>query len=610
MTSARVSAPLFLAMSLPLLAASPIPDRPGIPQSCGIQMKNDTYTAETIANAHALGFRIVRRGLYWSAIEKERGVYTFDSYDPQLAKARELGMTTVLTLFGSNQKLYDNAGQDRAIVTEESRQGFAKAAAAAAAHFKGQSVIFEIWNEPNVQTFWRKGKHNSPEFAKEYADLVKAVVPAMLAADPDCCVVAGSVSNYWQPSYEWTESCFREGILKTGIRGWSVHPYGVKTPEEFATGHAITRDLLKKYGAPDLPMLDTERGFTSTKQAEGWSGGAEARVLDYQAWHLVRQFLVDQLYGVRLTSWYELKGNEGFSLYDGDTPRPALEAFQTMVRELSGYHVASRLPSDNPRDYLVVFENSAGDRKLVAWTSPAPGGSPDETREHTVVLPTAGARPLASVGLLGKPDAVPSGLALALTGAPRYVALPPDAAFGPAVSVGPSVLPSASGPAAPAGTTDLGLFAAGTEWKFIPNTGKGSVALGTSDDGKPMATLAYDFTESKSKNTPYVIATVPVNIPAATSLLLHARTPIAQQVTVRVTDSTGQTLQAKLRARGTQSWETLAMPLNKKLEHWGGANDGRVHFPVTDLSLSIPRPGDTLSGAIEFSEFGMVGAAP
>src|SRR5690606_34757278 len=104
--------------------------------------------------------------------------------------------------------------------------------------------------------------------------------------DPGAFIMAGSVSNYWQPSYEWTEACFKKGILQSGIRGWSVHPYGVKSPEEFAIGHGKTRALLKQYGAPDMPMINTERGFAIKKpqgqlEQEGWSGGELERLRDY-----------------------------------------------------------------------------------------------------------------------------------------------------------------------------------------------------------------------------------------------------------------------------------------------------------------------------------------
>ena len=182
--------------------------------------------------------------------------------------------------------------------------------------------------------------------AAEYSALVKETAPAILKADPKAFVVAGSVSNYWQPSFEWTEECFRNGVLESGIRGWSVHPYGVKTPEEHKWGHDVTLGLMKKYGKV-LPLLDTERGFTAQKRnditIEGWAGGDEAMAGDYQAWHIVREFLADQASGLALTSWYELKGNEGFTLYEKDgSHRPAMKAYLAFVAELTGYRFAER----------------------------------------------------------------------------------------------------------------------------------------------------------------------------------------------------------------------------------------------------------------------------
>ena len=164
-------------------------------------MKTHNFTVETLERVHELGFRVVRRGFYWGSVEKEKGVYAFPDYDGPMARARELGLTVVGVLFANN-KLYEDHGQ-RAIRTDAGRQGFANFAAALAGHYGGQKVLWEIWNEPNVRTFRRQdGKHNSDEFAGEYTALVKEVVPAMRKDDPDCFVVAGSVSNYWEPSYQ------------------------------------------------------------------------------------------------------------------------------------------------------------------------------------------------------------------------------------------------------------------------------------------------------------------------------------------------------------------------------------------------------------------------
>lgn len=577
--------------------SSPLPE-PVFPDVLGVQLKNGPdWTVGRLEEAQALGFRIVRKGMYWNSVEKEKGVYNFSGYDEQIACAKKLGLTVVVTFFGSND-LYEKQENVRGVITEEGRKGFAAFAAAAATHYKGEKIVFEIWNEPNVSTFWgRHGKHNTKPFADEYSALVNAVAPEMLKADPNCFIVAGSVSNYWEPSYQWTEFCFQNGVLKSGIRGWSVHPYGVKTPEEHAIGHARTRELLVKYGAPELPMMNTERGYSVAKTAtgEGWSGGEAAKTLEYQAEHFVRQILVDQLCGVRFSSWYEWGGNEGFGLWNPDgSPRPVVAAIKELVAELGGYHIVERLASDSKLDYVLLCENAKGEQKLAVWTSPPAGGAPEETWEHDVALDMGA----------GKET-----LALKLAGRPKYVAVPAGAK--PGKSVTTSARPVAAPVAAETqtGATNLNLFEAGQSWQFAKNTGEGSFELGRDGDGAPIGILTYDFSNSKSQSTPYVIASTALSFEGgASALTFFARSPIAQPLTFRVVDSTGQTLQFKTRLKGTGAWEAIRFPLDRKLENWDGAKDGFAHFPLKTLVFSVPKPGDTLTGKVEYAAFSAVGS--
>ena len=586
----------------PRLALSDTPLPQGVPQSCGIQLKSHNFTVQTLDRVHALGFRVVRRGLYWSSVEKEKGVYSFTEWDEPMRHANKLGLTVVGVLFGGNKLYEDDQG---GIQTEAARVGFANFAAATAKRYKDQTVIWEIWNEPNVRTFWRKsGTHNSAEFAAEYSELVKAVAPAMLKANPDCFIVAGSVSNYWEPSYAWTEHCFKNGVLKSGIRGWSTHPYGVSTPEEFAVGHARTRELLKKYGAPEMPLLDTERGFAVKEAAEGWSGGSQERAREFQAWHLVRQYLVDQLCGVPVTVWYEWDGAE-FGLADKSGPRPALKAFEVMAAQLGGYKLVQRLKSDSERDYLLLFENKAGQRKLVAWTAPPPGGAPDEAKEHVIALETDVS--FAVAGLAGDTEKVASGIPLTLTGAPQYVDLPANVKLVGSRTLRATAAPAATTAnveAAPEGSVDLKLFAEGAEWKFVKNTGDGSFELAKGDAGAPVGVLQFDFSKSTSTSWPYVMAETKTRIAeGAREVRLNARSAIPQQLTFRLVDSTGQTHQFKTRITEAGQWQTVTIPLARKLEHWDGANDGKIHFPIAQIVLSLPAPkSGEKTGKVEFAE--------
>lgn len=592
-------------MAIQTLRAAELPE-PVAPQFCGVQLKSDNFTIATLDAVHAAGFRVVRRGFYWGSIEKEKGTYSFADYDAQMAHAKKLGLVVVGALFSHN-KHYTSTPDETGFPTEAERKGFAAFAAAAAKHYQDQPVLWEIWNEPNVRTFWGKhGTHNTQQFADEYCALVKEVAPAMLKAVPDCFIMAGSVSNYWEPSYQWTEFCFKNGILKTGIRGWSVHPYGVKTPEEFAIGHKRTRDLLVKYGAPDMPMLNTERGFSAKETAEGWSGGSQDRALEYQAWNLVRQYMMDQLHDVKLTIWYELGGTEGFALTHQGEDRPAFGAAKTMMQELDGHKLVGRIDTGHPLDYVLLWQNSGGSRKLVAWTAPPAGESPDNAFPHEVQISGVTDGDIATVDVMGAKAVLKASgqsVRIKVTGAPLYLSVPGSATL-TAKSIEPFVAPTAPAAQAPAGAADLKLFEASTTWKFEKNTGEGSFTLSKDAAGKPIGVMQYDFAASSSKNTPYVLASAPASIAqGATEVSILARSSVAQQLTFRLTDSTGQTLQYKTKIKGSGEWEAIRIPLTRKLEHWGGANDGKVHFPIKSMVFSVPRPSEEhKTGKVEYAD--------
>jgi polysaccharide biosynthesis protein PslG len=573
-------------------AGTPLPEL-GVPASVGVNLKTHNFTIEVLDRVHEAGFKFVRRGMYWNVIERQKGVYYFSSYDPIMEHARSLGITVNVVLFSSNPA-YEHKGVG-GVVTEAGRQGFARFAAAAAAHYKDHAIIWEIWNEPNTRTFWRKeGKGNSDAFAQEYTDLVKAVMPAMREADPDCFVAAGSLSNYWGPSYEWTEFCFKNGILKTGIDAWSVHPYGVKTPEEFTVGHDIMRALLKKYGAPDMPLINTERGFAVKETYEGWSGGSQERALEFQGWHFVRQFMMDQLNGVRGTVWYEWDGDE-FGLVErrSGEKRPSYHAAREMISQLNGYTLKSRLETDSDLDYVLEWTDSAGNRKLVAWTAPPAGGAPDEFIPHDLVIPVTG----------GSGET----LTLAITGEPQYIAIPKGLVLGKGIAGPGKALPKRAMARQEGEVVNLRLFDPGSMWTFERNTGDGRFFL----ESKGLGVIAYNFEAESAARGRYVLARAPLELPEGTlELHVNVRSPIAQQITLRIVDRTGQTHQIKKRISGTGDWEQILMPLNRRMEHWGGAKDAKVHFPVKQLVLVVPLPAeDHKVGTVEFTEVSAVMAA-
>ncbi|MEM1058465.1 MAG: hypothetical protein AAGK14_04385 [Verrucomicrobiota bacterium] len=561
----------------------------------GINLKTHNWNTKTLDEVHAMGFRAFRRGIYWRVVESEKGKYDFSGWDQELAHARKLGLKPLLVFFGGN-KLYGGTG---AIMfrKESNRRAFAKFVAATVEHYKGQGILFEIWNEPNVRTFWHKdGKANGDEFATEYTNLVKACMEEVNKVAPDEFIMAGSVSNYWQPSYEWTELCFQKGILETGISGWSVHPYGVRTPEEFKAGHDITRNLLKKYGHPDMPMLQTERGFSIGKTTggafadEGWSGGPTDQAEVFQAWNLVRQFMIDQMCGIRLEIWYEFDG-EKFGIAGDMVKRPANKAARVMLEQMKGFTYDRRVEADYELDYLLLFKKEDGTQKLVAWTAPAPGGLPTDARKHSVTVEGV-TGPVTLTDIYGNASKSAAGpLTLDLAPSVVYVDLPAGvnptgAKMVPGTLQLPEGLIVAKTPEE-AGGKALGLFTQAAGWKFNPAKGAKVKEAFTQDGGKDVLAIDYDF--SAAGNGMHVLNNVvKANIAKGSdALFFAARADVPTSMTVRMKDATGQTLISKLRIKGLNEWEEVKVPLTGKFEGWGGANDGKIHFPIKSLNLTV-----------------------
>jgi len=407
------------------------PPDPTIPNGWGVQLKGGNENAENLDLIKDLGLKWVRRGFMWEAIEKQPGVYDFSHYDELMNNLRARGISVIGCIAFSN-KLYGAHAKD-----EPGRTAYAKYAAALAAHYKDYDVVWEIWNEPNTMTFW--GHHgkvgNSESYAREYFGLVSAAAPAIHQANPKAIVLGGAVSGLWSASFKWMDFCFQKGILKTGINVWSVHPYIGSCPEDYILAYAKMRgQMVAAGGSRDFPVINSERGFPIGK-AEGYAGGNAALSYEYQAWHAVRQYLVDMLCGIKVTSWYEWSGKEGFSLYNAQTPPPAYKATKVLIDQLKGYHLDKRVDIGAPLDFVLRFTNDKGGVKLVAWTIPPLrenkdiGGtplseSPDKIVPHVAKIPVEATGSVATAQIYGEAGtaAVTAGsVALNLTGAPQYV---------------------------------------------------------------------------------------------------------------------------------------------------------------------------------------------
>ncbi|HEV2329293.1 MAG TPA: DUF4838 domain-containing protein [Verrucomicrobiae bacterium] len=346
-----------------------------IPAGVGVNIHFTVGHERDLERIAAAGFKFVRMDFFWHTTEPRKGQYDWSEYDAFTTELERHGLRPYYIFDYSNPLYEENQAGTNPITHQleyslvsprhpESIAAFARWAAAAAVHFHGRGVVWEIWNEPNI-SFWKP----SPNVA-EYTALALATARAVRAADPDVCIVGPTTSGF---DWKFLEAVFKSGLLGY-LDGVSVHPYRQQPPETSAADFARLRTLIARYApaGKTIPIVSGEWGYSTS-----WKKVSPER----QAEYAVRQQLSNLLNGVPLSIWYDWK-NDGQDPANGEhnfgtvgydlTSKPAYLSIQTMTRKLSGYRIAQRYNTGNTNDFILVLTNGSGESKLAAWTVKEP----------------------------------------------------------------------------------------------------------------------------------------------------------------------------------------------------------------------------------------------
>lgn len=406
-------------------AATPAPKRtfsPVVPDGLGVNIHFTDPKPGEMRQLAAAGFGIVRMDLTWAGTERKAGAYDFAAYDRLLA-ALDAHKVRALFILDYGNKLYDDGLSPH---TDAGRAAFAKWAAAAASHFKGRGVLWEIWNEPNHANFW-KPKANVDDYVK----LALIASKAIHEAAPSEIVIGPATSEVDLP---FLEACFKAGLLEH----WSavsVHPYRQTNPETAADDYRKLRRLIARYApkGKQVPILSGEWGYSVA-----WKNFDEAT----QGKYLPRQWLTNLANDVPVSIWYdwhddganpaEAEHNFGtvkhaYHKDRGDAPydaKPAYVAARTLTTSLNGYRFNKRLAvGDEASDFVLLFDKAdeptsppVPDLKLVVWTA---------SKEPRSLLIPASPGSFRAVDHLGK-DLPPiatdtEGLHVTATDGPQYL---------------------------------------------------------------------------------------------------------------------------------------------------------------------------------------------
>lgn len=335
-----------------------------IPQGLGVSIHKGVTESDIQAIADA-GFKWVRIDIFWSDVEKKKGQYDFKSsgYDQlnEMLKEKEIKPYYILayenTIYEKNRSISTNAG----------REAFSKFVEATVKRYSNQNGVWEIWNEPNTETFW----NNQPSH-HEYALLVKKVAPVIRENDPNSIIVAPALAGVSEEALTWLRKGLDEHILSY-IDAVSVHPYQYDNPETVTKRYENLRSLLKEYSKKDIPIISGEWGY-SLVNSDKQKPINEMQ----QAEYIARMMLINSSEKIPISIWYDWKDDGqdsdnrehhfGINSYYG-TPKLAYLSIQTLTKTLEEYRFSKRIKTENPNDYILEFLKNDKDKIIVYWTT-------------------------------------------------------------------------------------------------------------------------------------------------------------------------------------------------------------------------------------------------
>ncbi|HEX3996951.1 MAG TPA: hypothetical protein VHX65_00190 [Pirellulales bacterium] len=601
------------------------------------------------------GLGWIRDDVGWESLEtREKGKYAMPERTLAWIRSAHEHHVRVLAILNGGNRLYADRYDPEA---------YARCAAWMAKGFAADIDAIEILNEPNNFGFskYYGGQHdgdgNSPWVAK-YVALMNAAAKAIKAANPKMPVIgfgAGAPVTYKQLALG--TAAIGNGPAVDAI---ADHPYSNHSPPEWVPGRASDqrkhfgfattdeqgtfasliqgfREQSAKFHGPRGIWL-TEWGFTTYQpltagQFTGFTESAQAK-------YIARRFAEGIGLGVDASFLYDFRddgGNDPGSDHNAEArwglvradgqPKPSFWAVTNFSKIIGDYRAAgdgevgavnvfpaASWPEQAPIAVYRMIDRQHRPAAMVWATDRADGDLQPRVADVELNWPSD-IRNIEAVDMLsGKAESVSfrraSGRLLkdGMTIRDYPVLLREK----PASTGGAMVAASGPSPATAAhenGSRDLNLFEPGVHWTFFNGQefpgATGTFGLAT-DGGKKTGELGYDFTKGGN----YVSTETEVHVGDATGeLRVGVRAERALRLSVRLIDRSGQCHQFAEAYSGSGAWETIRIALDRPAaEHWGGANDGKIHFPIEKICLCVNKPaGKNVRGKAEFADLTALG---
>jgi hypothetical protein len=208
----------------------------------------------------------------WAYIEVAPGRFSWGHADTVIAHAHNQGLRVIARLGMVPGWAQPDEGETTVTsLNPERYDDFARFAAAFAARYADRLEAIIVWNEPNLSFEWG---YQAVDPAG-YADMLRAVYPAIKDAAPGVTVLGGALAPTREPvgsPHGMNDLDYLRGMLEAGAAQYmdalAAHTYGLTFPPESPPDPDVVnfrrlellREILREYDAP-MPIYITEGGW-------------------------------------------------------------------------------------------------------------------------------------------------------------------------------------------------------------------------------------------------------------------------------------------------------------------------------------------------------------
>lgn len=192
--------------------------------------KNSTQIDAILTDHTYLGMTWSRIAIDWPNVQSSQGgAFNFSAYDTLLNRLAAANIRPIILCSGSTTWSRDPStvppvGWEAVVPPTLDYDGFATFCAAVANRYFASNPVLEIWNEPNIPSFWRP----TPSVGG-YTTMLKKAYAAVKAVQPQLTVISAGLTLGWDDGNTVVATTFLAGMYANGAKGFfdgvGWHPY-------------------------------------------------------------------------------------------------------------------------------------------------------------------------------------------------------------------------------------------------------------------------------------------------------------------------------------------------------------------------------------------------